>query len=77
MTPEKFEYWRKYGEEVIGFRWGPGVCCLNFAHLGVFLMLPVSLQLWRADALQMSCGKDLPTREREHWQLRVDWDLRA
>ena len=52
MTPEKFEYWRKYGEEVIGFRWGPGVCCLKFAHLGVFLMLPVSLQLWKADALQ-------------------------
>lgn len=21
VTPEKFEYWRKYGEEVIGFRW--------------------------------------------------------
>ena len=21
VTPEKFEHWRKYGEEVIGFRW--------------------------------------------------------
>jgi lipoate synthase len=21
VTPEKFEYWRKYGEEVIGFRY--------------------------------------------------------
>jgi len=22
VTPEKFEHWRKYGEEVIGFRYG-------------------------------------------------------
>lgn len=26
VTPEKFEYWRKYGEEVIGFRCGMVNC---------------------------------------------------
>ena len=29
VTPEKFEYWRKYGEDVIGFRYDmPGVTVL-------------------------------------------------
>ena len=23
VTPDKFEHWRRYGEEVIGFRYGP------------------------------------------------------
>jgi lipoic acid synthetase len=22
LSPEKFEHWRRYGEEVVGFRWG-------------------------------------------------------
>ena len=29
VTPDKFEHWRRYGEEVIGFRYGPWLTASN------------------------------------------------
>ena len=29
VTPEKFEFWRKYGEDVVGFRYDSAVLSVN------------------------------------------------
>lgn len=40
VTPEQFEQWRRFGEDVVGFRYSPALyltCCLH--TLGVSVLL--------------------------------------